>query len=47
MGSCYIEGNDVDALTNAEYISRVDRIPERGVVAEMTLRCEQDFKGYF
>lgn len=46
MRGRYIKRDDVDTLPDAEDVTRVNRIPERGCMAKMRLGCEQELQSY-
>ncbi len=46
VGGSYVEGDYVDALSNAEDIAGVCRVPKGGGVAKVGLRGEEKLEGY-
>lgn len=46
VGGRDVEGDDVDSLPYSKDIARVHGIPVRGLVSEMRLRGQEEFKGY-
>ena len=45
MGGCDVEGDDVDALADAEDVAAVHGVPERSAVAEVGLGGEEELEG--
>ena len=45
MGPGHVEGDDVDALPDAEDVAGVCGIPVGCLVAQMGLRCEEELEG--
>ena len=45
MGRRHVEGDDVDALADAEDVAGVCGVPVGSLVAQMGLRCEEELEG--
>lgn len=45
MGGGHVEGDDVDALSDAEDVAGVCGVPVGCLVAQMSLRCEEQLEG--